>query len=68
MAILRNSDVKKMSNQEKETKLKELKLELVKGSVQANKTNAKFKEIKRAISRLLTSIKLSSDKKELKTK
>jgi len=66
MAVLRNSDIKKMSSQEKETKLRELKLELIKGSVQANKTNSKSKEIKRAVSRLLTSIKLNSLKKELK--
>jgi len=54
MALLRNSDVKKMKKEEVETKLKDLRLELVKASVTANKQNAKTKEIKRAISRLLT--------------
>jgi len=54
MALLRNSDVKKMKKEEIETKLKDLRLELVKASVTANKQNAKTKEIKRAISRLLT--------------
>jgi len=54
MALLRSSDIKKMKKEEMETKLKELKLELVKASVTANRQNAKTKEIKRAISRLLT--------------
>ncbi len=54
MAILKFKDIKKMSSQEIKEKLKELKIGLVKGSVTANKANAKTKEIKRAISRLLT--------------
>ena len=66
MAILKNSDVKKMSLKEKEEKISELRMGLVKGSVQANKTNAKSKEIKKAIARILTDIKLNSIKKELK--
>lgn len=66
MAILKNSDVKKMSLKEKEEKILELRMGLVKGYVQANRTNAKSKEIKKAIARLLTDIKLNSLKKELK--
>jgi len=54
MALLKPKDIKKMSKQEIETKIKELKFELVKGRVTANKANAKTKEIKKAISRLLT--------------
>jgi len=54
MAILRNKDIQKMSKKEREDKLNELKLELIKANVTANKANAKTKEIKRAISRLLT--------------
>ena len=54
MAILRAKDIPKMSKEEIDSKLKDLKMELVKSSVTANKTNAKTKEIKRAIARLLT--------------
>jgi ribosomal protein L29 len=54
MAILRATDIPKMSKEELESKLKDLKMELVKSSVTANKTNAKTKEIKRAIARILT--------------
>ncbi|MFH1802600.1 MAG: 50S ribosomal protein L29 [archaeon] len=54
MAVLKNSEVKKMSEKELTDKMKELKLELVRANVTANKTNAKTKELKRAISRILT--------------
>ena len=54
MALLRMKDIKKMNEKEIKSKLNELRLELVKAGVTANKTNAKTKEIKRAISRLLT--------------
>ena len=54
MGILRAKDISKMPEKERITKLKELKFELVKASVTANKTNAKTKELKRAISRLIT--------------
>jgi ribosomal protein L17 len=54
MTILRNSDVVKMPQKDRDEKLKDLQFELVKASVTANKTNAKTKEIKRAISRLIT--------------
>lgn len=54
MALLRAGDIAKMALKEREEKLKELRFELVKASVTANKSNAKTKEIKRAISRLMT--------------
>ena len=54
MALLKYKDVTKMDVKERETKLKELKLELIKASVTANKQNAKTKEIKKAIARILT--------------
>ena len=50
----------------KKEKLKELKFELIKANVAANKTNSKTKEIKRAISRLITVSK--SHREELKKK
>jgi len=54
MAVLRAKDVAKMDEKERKKKLTELKMELIKASVAANKTNAKTKEIKKAIARLLT--------------
>jgi len=57
MAILKNSAIKKMSDKELEDKFRELKLNLVKANVTANKANAKTKELKRAISRILTAMK-----------
>ncbi len=64
MALLKSKDIQKMEKKERESKLSELKMELVKANVTANKTNAKTKEIKRAISRLLTFNK--SKEEELK--
>ena len=54
MVLLRNEDIAKMPEKERFAKLKELKFELTKASVTANRTNAKTKEIKRAISRIIT--------------
>ena len=66
MAILRFKEIKKMDVKSREEKLKELKFELTRSNVTANKANAKTKEIKRAIARLLTFNK--SNMEELKTK
>lgn len=57
MTLLRNSEIKKMNDKELEEKLQDLKLELVRANVTANKSRAKTKELKRAISRILTSMK-----------
>ena len=54
MANLKFKDIIKMNKNEIKEKLKELRFELIKAHVTANKTNAKTKEIKRAIARLLT--------------
>ncbi|MEK6928040.1 MAG: 50S ribosomal protein L29 [Nanoarchaeota archaeon] len=54
MAILRNKDVLKLSHQEAENKINELKLELIKSSVTAQKSKAKTKEIKRTLARIYT--------------
>lgn len=67
MAILKMKDIWAMSKEENKKKINELKLELVKASVTANRTNGKTKEIKRAISRLLT-VSKSAKTEELKTK
>lgn len=57
MAIIKKQDLKKMSEKEMTEKIKDLKMELVKANVTANRTNAKTKELKRTISRLLTAMK-----------
>jgi len=55
MAVLRKREAKEMADKERQEKLKELKLELIKKSVPANKAGkTKTKEIKKAIARLLT--------------
>ena len=54
MAILKSKEINKMTEKDRKDKLKELKLELIRANVTANKTNAKTKEIKKAISRLFT--------------
>jgi ribosomal protein L29 len=69
MAILKAREVAKMSEKDREIKLKELKLELIRSNVTANKTNAKTKEIKRTISRLLSyKLNKSFNKGELSNK
>jgi ribosomal protein L29 len=57
MAILRVREISKMDSKTRKEKLGDLRMELVKANVTANKQNAKTKEIKRAISRILTSEK-----------
>ena len=54
MAVLKNSEVVKMGDKERSEKLSELQKELVKSNVAAHKTNAKTKEIKKAIARILS--------------
>ena len=54
MAVLKARDAKSLNKEGRESKLKELKMELVRANVSANKANAKTKEIKRAIARILT--------------
>ncbi len=54
MALLRYNEISKMSEKDKAEKLKDLRTELVKANVVANKQNAKTKEIKKAIARILT--------------
>ena len=54
MAILRANEIARMDEKTRTQKLKELKMELIKANVAANKTNAKTKEIKKTIARLLS--------------
>jgi ribosomal protein L29 len=55
MATLKSKDIQKMSKKEREGKLKELKLELVKSKANASKGgSSRIKEIKKIIARILT--------------
>ena len=66
MALLKFKDIKKMDKKQREEKLRELRFELIKANVTANKAGAQTKGIKRAIARLLTFS--TADKEVLKTK
>jgi len=65
MTVLRYKEITKMNDKELEEKLAELKLQLVK--IAASNKNGKTKEIKRAVSRILT-FKTSQKKGVLKSK
>ena len=55
MAILKAKDISKMSEKERNSKIKDLKIELMKDRASAGKGGKlKTKEIKRTIARLLT--------------
>jgi len=55
MATLKSKDIQKMSKKDREKKLKELKLELVKSRANASKGgSSRIKEIKKIIARILT--------------
>ena len=54
MTLLKFKEIQKMDKKNIVEKLKELKFELVRANVTANKANAKTKEIKKAIARILT--------------
>jgi ribosomal protein L29 len=60
MAILRQSDIKKMSAEELQAKLQDLRLELMKSEAKraTHSPPGKTKEIKRTIARILTEIKI----------
>ena len=59
MAILKSKDIAKMSGKERQSKLKDLKMELIKNKVSA-KGKLKPKEIKKAIARILTFNRLNT--------
>ncbi len=55
MAILKSKDIRKMKTEEKDKKLKELKIELIKSRGKSSQGGSlKTREIKRTIARLLT--------------
>jgi len=51
---MKYKELQKLSETEKEKKLKELKLELIKSKASAQKTGSKTREIKKIIARILT--------------
>lgn len=60
MAVIKNSDISKMSNKERDEKIKELKMELMKERVNVAKGGKiKIREMKRTIAKLLTFNKLN---------
>ena len=63
MTVLKSKDIVKMPAKEREEKLKELKMELIK-NITSKKTKVQTKEIKKAIARILTFNRLnkSADK------
>ena len=56
MVVLRNKEIRNLSKEELNKKLKELKIELIKSNSQKSTQGAalKTKEIKKAISKILT--------------
>ena len=54
MTMHKYKEISKMDKKQREENLKELRFELIKANVTANKASAKTKEIKRAISRFIT--------------
>lgn len=67
MATLKFKELKKMSKEEREGKLKELKMELVKSRINASRNKgARTRDIKKVIARIMTlnnQIKLELNKK-----
>jgi len=63
MAILRAKDISKMSEKERNEKIKDLKIELIKNKASAGKGGKiKTKEIKKTIARLLTFNRINKKK------
>jgi len=60
---MKSKEIRQMNKKDRENKLKELKLELVKSQASGSKTgNAKSKQIKKIIARILT---LNASEKEV---
>ena len=65
MATLKYKDIEKMSEKERQEKLKELSMELIKNKA-SDKGKLKAKEIKKAIARLLTFSRLNPKEESIK--
>ena len=67
MAKLKFKDIERLSKKEREEKIKELRIELIRNKVAA-KAKTNVGEIKRAIARILTFSRLNGDLKNLPAK
>ncbi|MDP3027357.1 MAG: 50S ribosomal protein L29 [Nanoarchaeota archaeon] len=67
MAKLKSKDIERLSKNEREDRIKELRIELIKNKVAA-KAKTNVREIKRAIARILTFNRLNGDLKNLPAK
>lgn len=54
MASLKTNEIKKMNKEERNRRLKELKIELIKSKANPSKKGPKIREIKKTISKILT--------------
>ncbi len=54
MAVLKMKDVRSMDSKGRMEKLNELRMELIRSNVTANKSKSRTKEIKKAIARILS--------------
>ena len=62
MVVLRNKEIQRMSEKERNEKIKELKMELIKGQVSSNKGGKiKIREMKKTIARLHTFNRLNKE-------
>jgi len=52
--VIKTRDLRRMDNKERERKLMELKMELVKSRIASQKSGSKVKEIKKMIAKILT--------------
>jgi ribosomal protein L29 len=69
MATIKSKEIIKMNSSEREKKLKELKLELVKSKANATKSgNSKSKQIRKIIARIHTINASENKSEELKKK
>ncbi len=72
MALLKSKEIAKMSKEEINEKLKELKVELIKSKVAGKKTALSPRNIKKTVARLLTQITLknknSKENKDIQNK
>ncbi|MFA5173776.1 MAG: 50S ribosomal protein L29 [Candidatus Pacearchaeota archaeon] len=65
MAIIKFKEIEKMNEKEKQEKIKELKIELIKNRISSGKGGKmNMKEIKRTIARLLTFNRLNKQSAE----
>ena len=68
MAIIRKKELSKMNDSALDEKLNDLRFELSKSIVAANKTKSKKRELKRTIARILTLKSINSKLSEVKKK